>query len=1384
MSDFVAKLDEARQKLPLRRLMEQYNRAPSNGKWNAFPECPFCKKKGGAGVFNGDRGVELFKCHHASCETGGQAFDEVGFLQFELHSNDRREAAIAYLKLAGVWKERDATPPSVMPGKSARKHPVPKGGEENEDLVQEALAWINPKPKEGEAPSPLATVSVRGLMKQLNLGYSRAVSVINELERRKVVSAAGENGVRTVLPVPAEVPASSTAETKPAEVADSSSATTVAPATPGDAQSVAGPGIQTPSPSGTTTAGSTPLAGDGDSISKDEKPPDNIIVFDGGKGGGGAGGKPPGDEPPPLPPHLVALAWFYSRLELSDKDWTHLFEDRGLTDATIKFSGVRSNPQANKEILLEMPKHFPMQVLLDSGLWKIDYDKVSEPPKPNAQYYGMSVVEKRDAKGKKVRDQDGDIITECVWNNPILIPYFNERGELVHLRPHKGMMKDRAPLVYVVRAAKEESGSQKPEVRSAQFAIITEGEFKALALWQVIGDMAAVMALPGITMAKPLFADVEEWVESTGVRQVVVGYDNEEKGDPKYAGYQEDKWKRFDSQAWARYLARQLTKQGYDGKVCVLPDQWRDEYGKADWDGRLSQIVRQSPLFKIANKSSEEIWTSVKSKARAEFLVAIRGAMAPLEIWQGGFFDREEERIIKNKLENISYEPCMPIGGDDEAAISRRLKRLAMRLKKSDWFPVKLNGFLFMLAHAYTAVNGRYFKMKPLTERQDLEWQSNLIIARSRSDEDAKRAIEMVLRGKKSMNTLGHIPKAVSDFYLKPQYCLNRINGTRSRMVTMHNVHGLNTGLLSLPSKDFATPVEMRRWLQDSSTGGAWDGGQNELTALHEDFGHVLVFKDVMEVPLRGYHEKSKIWFWEDVAFSEEGEFRPDKKTGIFWIRTKAGTQGYSFARDSSGRARDREDEVFRQGVPKMFPDKVDSESDARDFFKEVMTKLVDTLGGFEAYMALGMVCASAAGPEIFKEWSAFPGLWVHGQQGEGKSSVVRWLIRIWGFIKEKGLPLPSDERGTLTAAALAGALGQYGEIPLWLDEYQPTAPSWVRAILKNSYDRAEGGKKDFGASPREFLAGVIVSGIATSTEPQTKSRFAHIQVSAKNRKANHYHWFQTNSHQFHRIGKFLMRNRSKYVTSALEAMKAWVSSASMKDVDDRARMVHGLAYAGFHAACEVFDVEYSGKDYWTWLVEHCRSSAAEVQESVSVDLFWREVLTALESDAFGETPADRRRVFNVQEDKMAVSPVSELQTKHGGSHGYTAWKSYLLYFQPGPVIEMLRKEKRKTGRDMAIQQSDLLNQMKVQPYFVQHKTKFGHRQKFNGENKLCWCIRVDAHELGLMKISDEDFNASLVKAPGLGTFLMSADWMDPRKGDLFGLIASLESKQTGQSDK
>lgn len=215
-----------------------------------------------------------------------------------------------------------------------------------------------------------------------------------------------------------------------------------------------------------------------------------------------------------------ALRWFYERLSFSDEDRKLCLEKRGLTARSCELAGLKSNPRSNEKYLREMPDNFPLPVLIESGLWSDARPPAS--PKPHAQFYGWGLV-KRGKSGEE---------DEWNWTQPILIPYFDDGGEVIHLRPHKGGVKDKGVRFFIVRPRKD---ARFPAIaRAVEYAIITDGEFKGLALWQALTDCGsgvAIATLPGITTSKTLFGDIEDWLDELGVKQVIVNFDNEENTD-------------------------------------------------------------------------------------------------------------------------------------------------------------------------------------------------------------------------------------------------------------------------------------------------------------------------------------------------------------------------------------------------------------------------------------------------------------------------------------------------------------------------------------------------------------------------------------------------------------------------------------------------------------------------------------------------------------------------------------------------------------------------------------------------------------------------------------------------------------------------------------
>ena len=282
---------------------------------------------------------------------------------------------------------------------------------------------------------------------------------------------------------------------------------------------------------------------------------------------------------------IAVLNEFYSKLTLSKPDQEELWQKRGLPLQASQFAGFKTNGLANRESLDQLSERYSQAARLESGLWVPGPGGVA---KPNSQFYGYGLVTRKGG-------QDGSE----VWGwkdegkcNPLIIPYWDAQGRLLHLRPHKGGIAGKPPHLYVARG---EGICDTP----CATAVVTEGEIKAQALRAVLNLVEphrfGVAALPGIAMAKNrgCLEELFTWLKGVTPARVVIVYDSEEKGDPRLPGFKANPRKRHDAQIYARYLANVLNHEGHDAFVGVLPREWRDpKTGKADADSRLAARIK------------------------------------------------------------------------------------------------------------------------------------------------------------------------------------------------------------------------------------------------------------------------------------------------------------------------------------------------------------------------------------------------------------------------------------------------------------------------------------------------------------------------------------------------------------------------------------------------------------------------------------------------------------------------------------------------------------------------------------------------------------------------------------------------------------------------
>lgn len=601
----------------LKGVITRLGDSPPEHKWKTFPQCPFCGHKDSAGVFERDN-AEFFKCHYNDCTTGGRCVTEVGYINLRLGLSEDKPAAggpsPAYkylLELANAYVE---PPKRVEPNPA---EPVPSAPPPLANPVLPPAAPV-PEPAAGPAISldevesirqaieviRHGNASVESLKRQLRVGHARAVQIMEQLERRGVVGRPIEGQkFRVILNLPPPG----------------------APPPPENVLGVLEPGS---GKLGGVTGPTSPLAGstfiNGGTISA---PPES-----GGPVPPVLPQNPPlappiaavpeksvvkREEKPELVPGMEAMRWFYARLSPTSSQMkaylpddapvpdplpdellqklkfrpVGLDEKRMLLPESCEALGFRANPRTNELLLQEMRALFDWEELLASGLWREANRKRQQPRRPNSQFCGKGQVGKKPAALR--RDEEDK--WQWGWSEPVLIPYFNEAGELVKLRPHKGGAPAETAAgserIYVPRdyrtvADQEERFSN---------VIICEGEFKAAVIWQSVGAGAGlhgyrqppvgVCALPGISFARNLNyrADLEEWLRQVECQKVLVAFDDEDKSHKPMR-------QRFDSEIFARYLAESLSLAlRIPARFIKLPEEWRVN-GKADWDGGLVKL--------------------------------------------------------------------------------------------------------------------------------------------------------------------------------------------------------------------------------------------------------------------------------------------------------------------------------------------------------------------------------------------------------------------------------------------------------------------------------------------------------------------------------------------------------------------------------------------------------------------------------------------------------------------------------------------------------------------------------------------------------------------------------------------------------------------------
>ncbi len=276
-----------------------------------------------------------------------------------------------------------------------------------------------------------------------------------------------------------------------------------------------------------------------------------------------------------------------------------------------------------------------------------------------------------------------------------------------------------------------------------------------------------------------------------------------------------------------------------------------------------------------------------------------------------------------------------------------------------------------------------------------------------------------------------------------------------------------------------------------------------------------------------------------------------------------------------------------------------------------------------------------------------------------------------------------------------------------------------------------------------------------------------------------------------------LLLRRTEYAAKVLQTLEDWIESKDMgTTVDQRARLVHGIAYAAFTATASMFGSHTASElaPFRAFMIRAMRSAVRELAEILDVDAWMQDLMSAFTLNLFGYTAAEWGAFFKVRTRERQHPP-------HAPGQG--RWISYDLFIQPRPVYDIILSHKARQGKADMLDQNDLCAQMSRRPYWLGGDL----RQRFGQavQPKYCWGISLDNYpELGYQKAATEQMGELMdeiiaeKRAHGFtGTYDSMAEFYtelsrypdqwgeraDPRKGELYSMVELIHSK-TGDTSK
>lgn len=446
----------------------------------------------------------------------------------------------------------------------------------------------------------------------------------------------------------------------------------------------------------------------------------------------------------------------------------------------------------------------------------------------------------------------------------------------------------------------------------------------------------------------------------------------------------------------------------------------------------------------------------------------------------------------------------------------------------------------------------------------------------------------------------------ITNFYMKMTNMFITEKGGRQREVVMIR----EDGYVSEPfmvDDDTKVKVPSFKVLAARVADASFIGTEIELTKIWELVTARAPSAEVKIPLIVGRHEKYRAWIFRNKLISDTGDVVDPDENGIFWMHGRStAIRPESLSIEEGGGASDRSD------IPEILTDMSIEERD------ELLSGIIYNVGRNlnspgKALTMIGWTWASVYSNLIFDLNRGFPFLFFWGVNGQGKSTVAKWITQDFYGINGHGSTSVPNLR---TGVGWARKAEYYASIPLFIDEIRSDdATKQYLGVFRSYYDREArtmGTKESFGIRNVRPRAVFVFNGEDQFDDPATRERCIPIRIPVKDRELQEsYKWMEERKHLFtgilfHWILEFaeVMQDPTKQ-----DALRTEIRAL------DKELMAAGCSQRTSKnwAAVGVFGLRMAVKympefDYKAYLIQASLSEASYQKSDTTLMQFWELV--------------------------------------------------------------------------------------------------------------------------------------------------------------------------------